>query len=451
MLFGFSASSWRGIGAGDARVATTPRRLGPALPPLGIILLALAFSGCIAAPLQRNLAADYTSQLTDFNGMLERVRNTAQTPMTWDAARRQMERHNISLRQSGKQLEEAEKQTRHQWLTLVPRLAAFLSVGTNISSLTNLSSNDINARLIANFNIPNPFEFYGSLYAAALQVQNARWSHELDKRRAYAQLYSLFVDSRALQESEVALQRQRLTLVNADLSNIDKILTKLPAMTRDMEHRRRYHRSGVNQMLNTPGDNYDLSGTLPVVSYRHRYRQLKIGENFGKLAMNLYAIQIEVAMMRLRQVKFQQWPSINFGFSNPPLLSSLPTSFSSDQLALFSGASKSIDLTDIWNRDSIIDAKTRLQFTREQLKQQIEMEASRMLNMSASYDQLLQEEQRLQRDRQRLSSPDTSDPEMVLKDLATRAQLELQLIENRRQIQQLDLQLLIWDERFWKS
>lgn len=444
--------SWRCENAAGDPVLPDPRNLNTRWSRLALGLFTALACGCVTAPLQRNLAASAKTQRGEFSTMLERVRSEPRAPLAWEGAYRRLQQDNIPLRQSRQQLAESEKQTRRQWWSLVPKVAAFLSIGTNISSLTNLSSDDLNARLIANFNIPNPFEFYAGLYAAALQKQNARWSHELDRRRAYAQLYAAFVDARALDEAVAALQRQRQALASSDMAVIGKTLKNLASETYSMERRQLYHRSNVNQLLNTPGGNWNLTGTLPVVSYSSRYRQMKIGEDFGKLALNLYAIQIEGALLQLQQVKFQQWPSINFGFSNPPLFSNQDNaSFSSDDLTLFSGASKSMDLSDIGGRQLIRDAETRLKFTREQLRQRLEYEASKVLQMASSYDQLLKEASRLRRDLARMARPASSEPDLVIKDLELRAQLDLQLIENRRQIQQLDLQLLIWDERFWKS
>ncbi len=219
-----------------------------------------------------------------------------------------------------------------------------------------------------------------------------------------------------------------------------------------MERRRLYHRLSVNQLLNTPGSNWSLSGPLPKISYRNRYQRMNIGKDFGKLALNLRAIQIEGAILSVHRVKFQQWPSVNFGMSNPPLYSSNGDSgFSSDDLLLFSGASKSMDLTDIRGLENIRDAEERLMFTREQVRQRTENEVARVVMISATYGHLLAEERRLERDIKRLGRPDSAEPGIVLKDLERRADLEKQLIDNRRQIQQLDLQFLIWDETFWKS
>lgn len=417
-----------------------------------VLMASLVLSGCVASSVERSLSKQAAEQKSEFKDILGRVRHEPVSSISWEAAYKRLMDHNLALRQSAQQLEDSEKQTRRQWMTLVPKVAGYLSLGSNISSLTDFSGDDLTARLIANFNIPSPFEFYASLYAVALQNQNAKWSVELDKRRAYAQLYSLFLDAGALRTAEVSLADRLKAGADSDLSNIAKSLKALAAEARGLERRRLYHRNSVNQLLNTPGGNWDLTGRLPLVSYEHRFNQMKIGEDFGKLALNLYAIQVEGAILRLQRVKFQQWPSINFGFSNPPLYSNTgENGFSSDDLTLFSGANKSIDLADVGGREGIQDAEIRLKFTREQLRQRMEFDVLRILQIASSYEFLLKERSRLQREIERTGRPGSAEAAVVLKDLATRSQLNLQLAEIRQQIQQLDLQFLIWDERFWNS
>lgn len=417
-----------------------------------IIILPSILIGCVTPKVERNLAERSASQKDEFSGLLEQVRSEQATPLTWKAAYQRMEADNLALRQSHKQLQDAGKLARRQWLGLVPRVVGYMNIGTGLSSVTNLETGDLNSSLTANFNIPNPFEFHASLYAAALQKQNAVWSNELDKRRAFAQLYSAFIEAQTIREEEAALERRNQVLVNAATPDVGKRLKSAASEVRAMERRRLFHRLSVNQLLNTPGSNWSLIGSLPRISYRNRYQRMNIGEDFGKLALNLQAIQIEGAILSVHRVKFQQWPSVNFGLSNPPLYTSnSDAGFSSDELLLFSGASKSMDLTDIGGLENIRDAEERLKFTREQLRLRTENELTRVISISSTYGHLLAEERRLERDIKRLGRPDSAEPGIVLKDLERRADLEMLLIENRRQIQQLDLQFLIWDETFWKS
>jgi len=415
-----------------------------------MMLLPIGQGGCTAASMGKNLEANVLEQKQEFHDILGRFQTEPSETISWNAAHKQMVRDNLSLRQSRLQVEESKKQKTRQWLTLVPRISSFLNIGSGISELSDLGSGDLNASLIANFNIPNPFEFYAGLYGASLQEQNAIWSHELDKRRAYTELYSAFAERDAIDEAEAAYGRRLNSLLESHSRDIGKLVETVTFELQGLERRRLYHRLSINQLLNTPGSNWKLDGRLPKISYTGRYRRIAIGEGFGKLALNLQAIQIEGAILRVQQVKFRQWPSVNFGLSSPPLYSSnASNTFSSDDLQLFSGASKSFDLTDIGGRRDIRNAKTRLEFTREQLRLRAESEGSRLLQLTENYGSLAKENDYLLRESNRLARPGSLEPEIVIKDLGRRSELELRLIENRRRIQQLDLQFLIWDETFW--
>jgi len=370
----------------------------------------------------------------------------------WKEALKRMETDNLGLQQSQRMLKDAQKLTRRQWLSLVPRTAAFLNVSQGIASITDFDGDDLNASVVTNFNIPNPFDFYGALYGAELQKLEARWSSELDRRRAFADMYSAFVEAELLREEEAVSKRRRQVLLGGNPSDVSKALNNFTRENNNMERRRMTHRENVNRLLNTPGFNWDLVGDLPRLSYRERFDEMKVGNNFGKLALNLYAIRIESAILRTEQIKFRQWPAINFGLSNPPLYSSnVGSDITGEDFVMFSGVSKSLDLTDLGGRENIRDADYRLKLTREQVRQTMEREASRLHQMRNTYAQLLKEERHSQASLKRLSNPVSSEVQAVIKDLELRSEIETQLILLGRQIKQLDLQYLIWDELFWKS
>lgn len=414
------------------------------------MLVPLVLSACTAARMGKNLEASVVEQKREFRDILGRFQTEPSETISWNAAYKRMVSDNLSLRQSRQQKEDSKKQKTRQWQTLIPRVSSYVNIGSSISDLSDLSTDDLNASLLANFNIPNPFEFYAALYGASLQQQNAIWSHELDTRRAYTQLYSSFVERDAIDKAEAAYGRKLKSLLGNQSGDMSALVNTVTVELESLEQRKLYHRLSVNQLLNTPGANWKLDGKLPQISYEGRFKRLVVGERFGKLALNLQAIQIEGAILRVKQVKFRQWPSINFGLSNPPLYTTNGTNeFSSDDLQLFSGANKSFDLADIGGRQEIRDAETRLKFTREQLRQRAEYEASSILQLVRGYELLIGKGQYLEREIKRLGRTGSLEPEIVIKDLERRSDLDLQLIENQRQIQQTDLQFLIWDETFW--
>ncbi len=421
--------------------------------PIGLpamMLIPIALGACTAARMEENLETNVLHQRQEFREILGRIQTEQSQPISWNAAYKRLMADNLSLRQSRQQVEVSKKQKTQQWLGLVPRVSSFVNIGSSISQLTNLSSNDLDASLQANFNIPSPFDFYAALYSTSLQQQNAIWSHELDKRRAYTQLYSTFIEGEALDQAQAAYEQRLKSLLHSQSSEVDELVRLVTVELQGIERQRLYHRLSINQLLNTPGSNWKLTGRIPKISYAGRYRRIVIGENFGKLALNLQAIQIESAILSVEQVKFQQWPFINFGLSTPPIYSSnTTTNFSSDNLQLFSGASKSFNLTDIGGRQNIKTAETRLKFTREQLRLRAESEGSRLLQLIENCESLTKESLYLEKEIIRLARPGSDEPEIVIGDLDRRSDLEIRLIENRRQRQNLDLQFVIWDETFW--
>lgn len=417
-----------------------------------VCLAPLILAGCVASKVQENLAAGAIARQAEVDSLLTDLESASQKSISWDKAHSRLLQENLGLQQSRQTLAQTEKETKRQWLSLVPRMAAYLNISNGLTTLSDLESDNLTASVVGSFNIPNPFEFYGSLYGAALQAQNARWSQELDERRAYTELYSAFLDAKALSEEAAAMERRKKTFAIYESADFAKSLQSLAKEADSLERRRASHRGNVNRLLNTPGANWNLVGALPGISYKNRYRDIRIGGGFGKMALNLYAVRIESSIMQTQRVKYQQWPSITFGLSNPPIYSSSGSNdLSGEDFNLFSGTSKSLDVTDIGGRQAIQDAETRLKFTREQLLLTMERETSRIIQIKKSYAQLLADERRLEAAIERLDRPASSEAEIVIGDLESLSQLELQLIQTRRQIEQLDLQCLIWDERYWKK
>ncbi len=402
--------------------------------------------------LNQRLSESSSNREKEYTELASLVETEPKCPIRWQDAIERMRRDNLGLRQSRKMLEDSEQLAKRQWLSLVPRTAAYLNISQGIASITDFDSDALNASLLTSFNIPNPFEFYAMLYGAALQTQNARWSSELDNRRAFSELYSAYMEAELLREEEAVSQRRWQSLLSMNPSDIAKNLNDINKQKSNMKRRLQAHRENVNRLLNTPGRNWELRGGLPELSYRNRYQKMKIGRGFGKLALNLYAIQVERAIMQTERVKFRQWPTISFGLSNPPLYSSSGNyGLSAEDFTMFSGVSKSVDFGDFMGRVSIRDAKYRLQITREQVRQNMEREASRMIQIRDAYGQLLMEEKNLQIAMKRLDRMTSTEIDAVTSDLELRSGFEMQLIQTSRQIKQLDLQYLIWDEYFWKS
>lgn len=391
-------------------------------------------------------------QRAAFKAYYEGVDQVPAKPISWSEAYTRLAENNLSLRQSAIQLEKARDLKWEEWKRLVPRVNSYVNIGASFAELSDLGGDDLNARLIANLSIPNPFRLYASLYSAALQRQNAEWSHQLDKRRAFVELYRAFLDARSIIESRDELREREARLLDLNDGEIASALVEIRREKETIKRRQSYLRVRLNQLLNTPGAHWQPAGTLPKISFRDKLDRVRIGENFGKLALNLQAVRIEGGWLQMRRVKFRQWPQVNFSMGLPPIYSNTDNQgFNSEEILIFSGATKQVDLTDIAGLEDVEDARRRLQFLRERLEISVEREAQRVHQLSASYRDLLAEKQRQQAqltmlDRHRGSSA----AETVLADLEQRGDLQRELRKIEDQIRQLDLQFIIWDETFWK-
>lgn len=417
-----------------------------------LLSLHLALAACVESRLDKQLRQNALEQRVALKRLMAQAESDEQAPITWSRAHRKMLNENLLLKRSQEQLEKARELKSKQWLDLIPDVGAYVNIGANISELGSLNGEDINARLATNLRIPNPFLFYGRLYASALQRQNAEWSHELDRRRLYAQLFEAFVEAKTIDEMERETRARSKGISLLGSNDVTEALDRIEREKDMLQRRKAYHRIKVNQLFNTPGSNWKLEGSLPRISYRNRVDSLKLGGDYGRLAVNLEAIQIESAILRVKRIKFQQWPMLNLGLSLPPLYAkNEDTDFSTDRMLLFSSATKAIDLQDVAGLEDISDAKKRLQLTRERLMQSREREVLRLNQLVNRYRQLLKREVRIKRKIARIGDYGFTEPGAVLNNLAERSSLKLELIEVQRQLGQLDLQFLIWDENYWKS
>lgn len=418
-----------------------------------LICAAPLLSSCgLESKVGKRLAGHAAGQRAAFKAYYEGVDQVPAKRISWSQAYALFSENNLSLKQSAIQLEKARKLKWEEWKRLVPRVNSFINIGANISELSDLGGDDLNARLIANLSIPNPFRFYASLYSAALQRQNAEWSHQLDKRRAFVELYRAFLDAKSIQEDLEELREREASLLDLSDGEIVSALTEIRRENETIKRRQSYLRLRLNQLLNTPGAHWQPVGELPMISFRNKLDQIRIGENFGKLALNLQAVRIEGGWLQMRRVKFRQWPQVNFSMGLPPIYSNNDDrGFNTEEILIFSGATKQVDLTDIAGLEDVEDARRRLEFLRDRLEVSVEREAQRIRQLGLNYRELLAEQRRLEKRLARLGkSRGSGAPETVLADLEQRGDLRRELRQANDQIRQLDLQFIIWDETFWK-
>jgi hypothetical protein len=400
-----------------------------------------------------NIERQRQQQVEDYHLHIgEDPQQKPQVPLHWKQAHQRMMSDNLSLKQSALQRDESAKMAARQWKSLIPKMAAFLNLGESLSELTKLDGDSLNGSVVANLNIPNPFAFYASLYAAALQKKGAEWQHEINQRRAYIDLLGAYSNQRFIDEYAASIARREklgATTASADpASTVKSVVNE----RRILERMRSSHRLRLNRLFNTPGANWRLAGNSPNIDYSRRIHQVRIGGDFGKMALNMQAIQIELAHLRTRSVRLRQLPNINFGLGLPPLYNTNQgtTDFGADNILFFSSIGKSIDLTDPLGLEEIQNADIRLAFTRQTLRQRMEEESVRIRQTAADYSrqhrELRNREQRLTK----IETTPTSDSVVLLAALSERETLLREIADMQRQLELIEHQLLLWDERHWK-
>jgi hypothetical protein len=409
-------------------------------------------SGCLTKRANNRLLVSSKEREREILKLIHDLKETKPTRITWAPALHKMHSDNINVLRSKRLYERSQSLQAKQWMSLIPRVGGFVQMSKDLGSLSDFNGDDLDTRLIANFSIPNPFDFHARLYSAALQQVGSGWSHELDKRRAYIDLYSAFLEAEALRTERELHEKKWSMMLYSSEGNVVSDIEKYEMDRNSLVRREKAHRVNVNRLFNTPGGNWILSGGLPKISYEKKYGDFEVGEDFGKLALNLYAVQLEGAILSTRRVKFQQWPVLNFGLSTPPLfVSNQDTDWSSDNIILFSGLSKSYDFVDFAGRERVADAEFRLKVVRDQLRFSMEREAMRLDDLKESYRQTLRQRSSIQGEIDRIKKRNTAIAEVVIDDLTRQYQLEAELLRLERQIRRMSLQYLLWDETYWKS
>lgn len=410
-----------------------------------LAFLVFCLSSCIHNRINQNLNQLQAEQEKNL-AQLSLSINSQQKTIRWPEAYRMMCKNNLALRQSATQLRDIQRQHKQIWLELVPNVNMFANLNSSITELANLQVDRISSSIVAGLNIPNPFQLYARLYSNALQLENAIISHEIDKRRAYIELYTLF-----LEQNQISVDMNYDYLVN-------EVHTKDPfndfqnkeSARKNTKLQTDYQRLRVNQILNTPGENWKLEGGLPEFSYQGKISSLKFRDRFGLLGRKLQILQIEAAQMSVRQIKFQRWPNFNFGASVPSLYNSSRTiPFNGDNILFYSGVFKTFDLSDPLQRENLRDADERLKFTLEQQKIQNENEIANLERTKASYIELSRQILVLRESLDLIKLKKASVYKSSLKNIKEYYDTTRRLNDAMDQIKQIELQLLLWDEDFW--
>ncbi len=418
-------------------------------------LLLFLLSSCASQKLNSNLAEKAIQMQKDHIDLENLLQNQQTTSLSWSAAIAQIEQHNSTYLNSLEGIKRAKKSKKRQWWRLAPRLSAFANISTALTSLSDISGDDINASVISGLNIPNPFQFYAQLYSNELQILRAQYSHEQTKRDLQAQLIGFYFQQKEIEQVKLEIVKKEQALQHLNLESWLSKKVEIDNAKKSLVHRSASLRAQYNRLFNTPGEGpWKIVGAHPKIEYAEKFEQLNFYHNdYGKLGHVQQAIQLEADNLSLLNVKLNRYPNLSLGASSPTLLSSeSDTSFDVDNLRLFSSASKSITLDDPLDRNSLRETEARLRRTRIQLKHRIVSETLRLEQLKSRYADILEKRKQtlekinyLKQEKYLSSSVDT-----FIQEITTLATMQETLASQESQKIQIELELWKWDETYWK-
>ncbi|MEO1857850.1 MAG: hypothetical protein ABGY95_10885 [Rubritalea sp.] len=420
------------------------------------ILFSLLLVSCVNQKVQERLQLHEIQQANALHDLQYAILHSPQKKITWQQAVNRIEEDNITYLQSYDQTQTALKAQKRTWWTLAPEVFTFMNISKSLTELSDLTTDDLSFSIVANITIPNPWQFYAQLYADYLGMLGTQWNHELTRRNFQVQLYSYYIQQDRLDKGteELTLLLQRLEQSSSDgLKKLSRQYKQKKLAQVTLKERLRVQ---LNNMFNTPGENWRLTGNPPDISYAKSFKSLALKKGYGKLGLMLQTLQIEANILRLWNIKVSRWPQLSVGLSSPPLVTSnnsTTTGFNPEQTRLFTGASHGIKLNDPLGSERLRDAEVRAAYTRKQLLLRTESDVSRLYLIKKRYSHLLEIQSDLldELERNKQQAKTISAPSSVLESYKQRLELTNAIKDNKLQQLQFDFQLWIWDEAYWQK
>lgn len=414
----------------------------------------LSSPSCVDSKLHERMSEHERSQRELYGEYRNSSFSTQAKPIHWNQAVELTLQNNLSYQNQIHSYQQTMKRRKEQWKSLIPRIFTYLNVDAAIDEIADISSDDITLNLAANLNIPNPVSFYTQLYGIALQELQAKYTLESQRRQLVSRLYVSFLQQQDLEKAEKDLLIQEKLLEKQDPAKALATLRNLDDKKTQIRQRRESLRLSTNNLLNTPGQHWKLVGKLPEISYAKRINNLNLGKSYGQLGLKLQTIQIESILITKLDAEQARLPSLSLGVSTPQLYNSSQEDnfqFNAEDYELFTGLSKSIDVTDVFGKERIRDANFRARISRGQLRLSMESEISRLESTKFTYNKLLQQRDIAQAQLTRLQNSSTrTNAAQVAQDIQRLESLKNTIVSIDRQLTQLDLQLWIWDDIHWQ-
>ncbi len=420
---------------------------------LPILVCSVLVMGCVQNRFNERLGEAEVSVLNQRRELEDSVDSPGKK-LDWKTACKLLDEQNLTLRRARSSQEDLVKRRKRFAIEqLNPRLGATANLSSALGNFASLGPQDYGIRLLANFSIPNPFSIYAKRYSLELQYyMNTLAVCELE-RRLQASLYGYFLKYQSdFDEPELLVQSAQMP---TDLRGIyEKALTE-ERKASGKKNSERYFRLAMNQLLNTPGENWqpDVS-TLPKVSYENKLDRLDPENGYGRLALKQAAGQVEVSLASLWQIKMDKLPNFSTGVSVPTLYDSRfdENGFEADETRLFGSMNKSFDLTQR-DAERAVNAEERADIVQENIRMRLEREIYQLKEAKQNYRALMKEKDQLVKLSHWMKNnrPPEGSSEVLLKRVNDMMSLNSELKQNELRLRQLDLEFWVWDESGKKS
>lgn len=395
------------------------------------------------------------SSITKNSAILKKQLSTKEpTSLNWQQASQLLFSNSLQIKQSQVQLNEAQKRNTQSLKRLLPSLALSSQFSGSLTSLSDLTSDDLSRRISTSFNIPNPIRFYGQLYQGSLGKVEAEIQHEITKRQTLIRLMRYYDRSVALARSDQQHRNALKKIETLGSSSLGQNLILFKQEAENLKRRKLRHRLELNRFFNTPGSHWVLSGSPPKLPYSKtaRIKNLTLGENFGGIFINQQAVTLEKAYLQVLSSRINQIPNINLGLSSPTLYDSEQSSSqSNDQINLFGALTKSIRVDDLLEKSSIKSAKQRRKLTESLILQRLEQEISNFMLLSQQVSLNKKHLSFLSNKMSHLESLETETAESTISKFKVIRKLSDEIKAVNQKQRQLYYQILIGDDTYWQK
>lgn len=284
------------------------------------MLLALICAGC--SP-QKKVAQHMNQLRYEWQTNVIYQANLPERVVDWPEAVAIMLENNLKLRQSRIELTNAHESLRQVFKDLIPTLNLRSGISKQITSLNQISPDDVTLSADSFFSIPGVVNFSARLYAARLYYIRAQAAYQLAKREQVVELYRLFYGAAELKEGVDRLEVQRATaqaMEQVDPFGGRIMLTEL--QSRELGNRREAEslQDRASSLLGSREYQWIFSTNgLPDLRYHEHPLPLTDTNRVAQLQLKLLAVELEAARATLRGMKLRYWPELNIFVTAPPI------------------------------------------------------------------------------------------------------------------------------------